>query len=49
MPGIATCTGARVLERLELQPVGRKADGTSVLEQSLAIGRHEVCEATTSP
>jgi hypothetical protein len=42
MPSVAAEPRARVLERLELQAGFWEAYRASIIEQALAVGRHEV-------
>src|SRR4029079_11075533 len=49
VPGIATDARARVLERLELQPVGRDSDQTPVSEKTLSVSRYEMSERASLP
>jgi hypothetical protein len=49
VPGIATHSGTRILERLVLQSPGGEADGASVLEESLAIGGDEMRHPLAAP
>ena len=49
MPCVATQSGPRVFQWLELEPFGRKPDLTPVGEEPFAVGRNEVCHRVTLP
>jgi len=49
VPSVAAKPGAGILQRLELESVLRQADGASVGEQQLAIGRDEVRHSSILP
>jgi hypothetical protein len=49
VPGIATDARARILERFELQSVGRDSNSTAVGEETLSIGRDEMREGAPVP
>ena len=49
MPCVSPQARSRIFQRLELQPVGRNADGAAVRQQERSIGRDEVCEFAAFP
>ena len=49
MPCVAAEARPWILERLELQSFCRQANRTSICEEALSIGRHQVCHWVTLP
>lgn len=49
MPGVATFSGPRILERLELQAMRWQADGAAIRQQPLAIGGDQVGHGFAAP
>lgn len=49
MPRITAATGARIFERLELEPRLGKTDATTIREQALAIRRDEMGHLRAAP
>lgn len=49
MPCIAPYARARVLQRLELQPIGGNANSSAIREETLAIGRYQMRHGAPLP
>jgi hypothetical protein len=49
VPRIAPQARSRILQWLELKPVGRNADGTAIREQERPVRRYEVGELAAFP
>jgi hypothetical protein len=49
VPCVSPQACSRIFQRLELQPVGRDADGTAIREQERPVRGHEVGELAAFP